>query len=149
MVVLVHRAGLDLSQVASGQRSLHAVQVAVGEAQLDRPVLDAGHVLQQIATHALGEVRQRQALLGVGAFIHNEHRLHRIGRVINIAQRGRSSHHTDNSETVEIDTRPCALGHSPAEDRKLAGQADFGVGEARPSVDIGRTRFHIVAVNVI
>ena len=68
------------------KRRLHTMQVTVGKTHIDRLVVHANHVLQQVPTHAFGKALQGKTLLGVGAIIHNQHCLYRIRRVVNIAQ---------------------------------------------------------------
>ena len=143
------RAGADLDQITGRQGRLHAVDVVIGEGQIDRLIIHADHVLQQVAGHVFGEALQRQALFGIRAAIHDDDGFHGIGGFVHVTERMVRADDTDHRHPVEVDTLPGAFAHLPAEYGQLADQPDFGVRKTRPGVDVRRAGLHIIAIDVV
>src|SRR5207247_173484 len=132
------RSGLDFGHFTRGERGFHSVDVVVDEAQVDGLIFYANHVLEQIATHALGKMLKREALLDIGAAVHNEHSFHRVRGMINVAQGIRGAHYAHHAHPIQAHAIPRTFGDLPPEYRQPACETDLGIGEAGSGVYISQ-----------
>ncbi len=148
VIAIAERAGADLSERAGFQRSHSGMNVVVLHGEVDGRVDDLDHILEQVAAHSLGKTLQSQPLLSVRFLIHDQHRFHGISIAVHVAQGAAGFHHAHYPESIQVDALERAFVHAPAEHGKISHEVHFRIGETRSGVDIGRARFHVLAMQL-
>src|ERR1017187_5355146 len=109
------------------------------------PQMWSASVMPRVETSASDPAVKRAALFARGAAIHDQHRNSRVDGAMDIAQRVLGANHAHYAKAGERDAIPRPMVDLPTEHGFLAVDLHFAVGEARPRVNIGRARFHVVA----
>src|SRR5579862_38543 len=147
VVGVIKRAGLHSCE-SSGTERCDAVMLGINN-QLHRSGKHLLSILKQLAAHLVSKGNQSCLLLLIGLIINQKNRFCRVRVGIRVAQSSPGLDGRGNGVSVQCNTIPTSALNVPGEDRFIAYEIDFSVGEALPGVHIGAAGFDVVAVNLL